>query len=274
LVAAVKKPARLITAALLILGVGWSIAPRSALPLYDGIGFPDEPYRFVQRPAGAQETKPPTVAHGTASVVGGRPGSVVAASAEVAPQLSLYIPKGKLAVPAGTSKVTVTGTPAQPITPQAGQYLWSNVYNLSASPGSTTFHAGGQQATITMRAASAQRPQPSIAYYAGGSWHLLPTFAQGQDIYIAELNRFGEFAVIGKNPLLVSKLSSGSKGGSGASAVGLIVGIGAGVVVVVLFVLGRMRRARARTAEDEDGYEDDNPDSVYVPDEADAEDDR
>lgn len=269
-----NRRARLITAALLILGVGWSIAPRSALPLYDGIGFPDEPYRFVHRPAGAQETKAPTVAHGSASVaVTGRTGSVAAASAEVAPQISLYIPKGKLEVPAGTTTVTVTATPAQPVSPHAGQYLWSNVYDVSASPGATQFHAGGQQATITMRAASAQRPQPSIAYFAGESWHLLPTYAQGQDIYIAELNRFGEFAVIGKNPLLVSKLSSGSEGGGGGSAVGLIVGIGAGVVVVVLFVLGRMRRARARTAEDEDGYEDDDPDSVYIPDEADAEDD-
>ena len=269
-----NRTARLVIAALLILGVGWSIAPRSALPLYDGIGFPDEPYRFVQRPAGAQETKPPTVAHGTASVTGAVAGSVVAASAEVAPQISLYIPKGKLDVPAGTSKVTVTGTPVQPIATGHGQYLWSDVYTVSASPGTTQFHAGGQQATITMRAASGQRPQPSIAYYTGGGWHLLPTYAQGQDIYIAELNRFGQFAVVGRNPLLVSQLSGGgAKSSSGGSAIGLIVGIGAGVVVVALFVLGRMRRARARAAEDDaDEFADDDPDSVYVPD--DEEDDR
>jgi hypothetical protein len=263
LVVAVNRSARLVTAALLVLGVGWSFAPRSALPLYDGLGFPDEPYRFVQRPAGAQDTKAPTIAHGSASVSGGTTGSVVAASDEVAPQISMYIPKGKLEVPAGTSKVDVTGTPTDPLPTGRGQYLWSDVYTVRPSPGSTEFHTGGQQATITLRAASAQRPQPSIAYYVGGRWHLLPTYAQGRDIYVAELNRFGQFAVVGHNPLLVSQLSGGSSGdgGGGGSAIGVIVGIGAAVVVAVLFVLGRMRRARARTIEE--------PDSEYVPDDGD-----
>lgn len=250
-----NRSSKLVLAALLVLGVGWSIAPRTALPLYDGIGFPDEPYRFVQRPAGAQETKPPTTGHGTASVTGATTGQVLVASAETAPQISLYIPKGKLVAPAGTSKVSVIGTPVQNLPTGHGQYLWSDVYDVTASPGSTQFRTNGQQATITLRAASAQRPQPNIAYYDGTSWHLLPTFAQGRDIYIAELNRFGQFAVIGKNPLLVSQIVGNSQGNGGSSPIGLIVGIGAGVVVVVLFVLGRMRRARARAAEEEDDDE-------------------
>ena len=257
MVAALNRSTRLVTAALLVLGVGWSIAPRSALPLYDGIGFPDEPYRFVQRPAGAQETKAPTTARGTASVTGATTGSLAVASGESAPQISMYFPKGKLAVPAGASTVSITGTPTQPLPTGHGQYLWSDVYDVTASPAATRFN-GGQQATITLRAASAQRPQPSIAYYAGGRWHLLPTFAQGRDIYIAELNRFGQFAVIGSNPLQVSQLSGTSTGGGGSSPIGLIVGIGVGVVVVVLFVLGRMRRARARAAAEQD--EDDETD--------------
>jgi hypothetical protein len=243
---------RLITAALLVLAVGWAIAPRSALPLYDGIGFPDEPYRFVQRPANAQETPPPTVARGSAAVTDGRSAPLVAASAEVAPQISVFIPKGRLEPPGGTDRITVTGVPARPVTGRAGQYLWSNVYDLEASPGATTFTSGGQQATITLRAASAQRPQPHIARYIGGKWQLLPTFAQGQDIYIAELSGFGEYAVIGNNPLLVTKVSTNSGKSGGGSAIGVVVGIGAGVVVIALFVLGRVRRARVRRAIEED----------------------
>jgi hypothetical protein len=266
-VVAVNRPGRLIIAALLVLGVGWSIAPHSALPLYDGIGFPDEPYRFVQRPAGAQETKAPTTAHGTASVSGGSNAPLVAASAESAPQISLYIPKGKLTVPAGTSEISLTGTPVKPLPTGKGQYLWSDVYTVSASPGSTVFKTGGSQATITLRAASAQRPQPSIAYYDGNRWHLMPTFAQGRDIYIAELTRFGQFAVIGPNPLLVSQLSGSSKGGGGSSAIGVIVGIGVGVIVVVLFVLGRLRRARARAAAEADEYYDDTDEDEEEEDE-------
>jgi hypothetical protein len=264
----VNRPARLVTAALLVLGIGWSIAPHTALPLYDGIGFPDEPYRFVQRPAGAPETKAPTVATGSATVSGGGVGTLVAASAESAPQINLYVPKGKLTVPPGTSDVSITGTPSQPPTTSRGQYLWSNVYDVTASPAGTGFKSTEEQATITLRAASAQRPQPSISYLENGRWHLLPTYAQGQDIYIAELNRFGRFAVIGKNPLLVSQLPTTSKGGTGGSAIGLIVGIGAGVVVVVLFVLGRLRRARSRAGDAGDASVDGD-----VPDDGDEADD-
>ena len=247
-----NRPAKLIVAALLILGVGWSVAPRSALPLYDGIGFPDEPYRFVQRPAGAQETKAPTTARGSAAVTGAGTAQLVVASAETAPQISLYIPKGKLLAPAGTSQVSVTAKPVENLSTGRGQYLWSDVYDLTASPDSTQFNAKGQQATITLRAASPQRPQPNIAYYDGTRWHLLPTFAQGRDIYIAELNRFGRFAVLGANPLAVTQIVGNNQGSGGSSPIGLIVGIGAGVVVVVLFVLGRMRRARVRAAAAQD----------------------
>jgi hypothetical protein len=272
-VAAVSRPSRLLVVALLVLGAGWAIAPRSALPLYDGLQFPDEPYRFVQRPAGAPETAAPTTAHGSAAVSGGSTGQLVAASAESAPQISLYIPKGKLNVPAGTSTVSIAGKPAAPLPTGRGQYLWSDVYDVTATPGTTQFKPGGQQATITLRAASAQRPQPSIAYYDGSRWQLLPTFAQGRDIYIAELNRFGQFAVIGNNPLLVSQLSGGGKSGGGSSAIGLVVGIGAGVVVVVLFVLGRVRRARARAAgaDDEDESEFSDQDDEADPETADDE---
>lgn len=240
-----SRSARFVTVALVLLGLAWAVAPRSALPLYDGIGFPDEPYRFVQRPPGAEETKPPTDARGTAAVHSGRVGSLVAASAEVAPQISVVIPQGRLRVPAGAARVTVTGAPAQPLPTGPGQYLWSNVYEVRASP-DARLSAGGQQATITLRAATAQRPQPHIAYYASGHWKLLPTFAQGQDIYIAQLTTFGQFAVIGGNPLAVAQLSPAGNGGSGGNSVGLVVGIGAAVVVVALFVLGRQRRARAR----------------------------
>jgi len=258
----VSRSARLITAALVVLGVGWAVAPRAALPLYDGIGFPDRVRRSEQRPAGAQETDPATTARGSAAVTGRTSDPLVAASAEVAPQISLYIPKGRLDAPAGTARITITGAPAQPVPAGPGRYLWSNVYDVEATPAATQLSANGQQATITLRAASAQRPQPHIARYVDGHWELLPTYAQGQDIYIAELTGFGKFAVLGSNPLLVTKLIGANGGsGSGGNSVGLFVGIGIGVLIVVLFVVGRMRRARARAADaDDDEYEDESED--------------
>jgi hypothetical protein len=259
----------LLAVALAVLGVGWAIAPRTALPLYDGIGFPDEPYRFVQRPPSAPETKPPTTARASGSVQKGQVGSIIAASAEVAPQITVYIPKGRLVAPSGATSVTVTGQPVRNLPTSNGEYLWSDVYTVSPSPSGTTFTSGGQQATITLRAAGPQRPIPHIAYYDGnGRWTLLPTFPQGQDIYIAELTRFGQFAVIGDNPLLVTQLSGVSKGksSSGSTVVGLAVGVGIGAVIVILFVLGQLRRARVRAQEaaesDEDVEEDEYDDTA------------
>jgi len=50
--------------------VGWLASP-NAVPVYDGIAAPDEPYRYVSPPSGASKTAPPTsvstdtpVAHG------------------------------------------------------------------------------------------------------------------------------------------------------------------------------------------------------------------
>ena len=275
IVAALRRPTGLVAVALVLLGVGWAIAPRSALPLYDGIGFPDEPYRFVQRPPNAPETKAPTIAKASGSVRNGQVASILAASAEVAPQITVYIPKGRLVPPSGATSVAVTGQPVRNLATSKGQYLWSNVYTVSPSPSGTTLSSGGQQATITLRAAGPQRPIPHIAYYDGnGHWTLLPTFPQGQDIYVAELTRFGQFAVIGDNPLLVTQLSgvSKGKGGNGSTAVGLAVGVGVGAVIVILFVLGRMRRARVRAAEGGGEYEDDEYEDDA--DEDDAEEER
>lgn len=251
-----RNKLRFVVGALLVLGVGWSVAPRAALPLYDGVGFPDEPYRFVQKPAGAPDTKAPTTAHGTAAVTNGRSGSLVASSAEQAPQVSVQIPPGGLDLPAGTARVTLTAAPAKPLPTASGQYLWSDVYDLTTDP-VTDLHKVSLQATITLRAATAQRPLPHIARHVGGRWTMLPTFADGRDVYVAELTGLGQFAVIGPSPLAVSQLrgsSSGTSGaGGGGNGVGILVGIAALVVVVGLFLLGRWRRVRARVDDVDDG---------------------
>ncbi len=243
-----KRTPVLVLVSLLVLGVGWSIAPRSALPLYDGVGFPDEPYRFVQRPSGAPDTKAPTTARAQATVRNGHNASLLAASAETAPQVSVQIPPGLLVTPAGTTRVILVATPEKPPPATTGQYLWSNVYDVTASP-AAELGSGDLQATITLRAATAQGPEPQIARYASGHWTTMPTFATGQDIYAAQLTQFGRFAVVGTKPLDVSQLAGSGDGKSGGSKIGLVVGAGAVVVLVGLYLLGRRRRATVRRRE-------------------------
>ena len=245
MVVAVSRTRRLVLVGLVLLGVGWAVAPRSALPLYDGVGFPDEPYRFVQPPAGAKPTKAPTTGRDQVAVSGGRNAAATAASSETAPQVSVKIAAGVLATSAGTTRVTVVAAPQEAIPTAAGQYLWSNVYDVTATPAASV-HSRDLQTTITLRAATAQRPQPKIAYYDAGRWTTVPTFAAGLDIYYAQLTRFGRFAVLGTVPVDLSQLSGGKSGSSNGSSVGIFVGVGALVVLVALFLLGRRRRARAR----------------------------
>ena len=48
-----RAAARWLVAALVALLAAWVLAP-AALPIYDGLSNPDEPYRWVQPPAGAK----------------------------------------------------------------------------------------------------------------------------------------------------------------------------------------------------------------------------
>ena len=235
------RTARLVPLALVLLALGWAVAPRSALPLYDGVGFPDEPYRFVVPPHGAPHTKAPTVASVTAALPAGQNSDINAASAEVAPQILVQIVAGDLLTPSGTHQVTVTATPVQPLPVPANHYLYSNVYDVTSSP-VATLKPGPAQAILTMRAATPQQPQPQIERYQAGQWVSLPTYPVGLDIYEAQLPGFGQYAVIGSVPLDVAKLVGVRRSSSGGR-IGIAVGAGVLVIVIVLFVLGR-RRAR------------------------------
>ena len=67
----------------------WLLAP-AVTPIYDGPGFPDEPYRYVQAPAGAKATKPPTTAKASVTVNSqGLSGAAYSNSAEQGPQIVL-----------------------------------------------------------------------------------------------------------------------------------------------------------------------------------------
>ena len=246
MVAAVTRTRGILLVALVLLGVAWAIAPRSAPPLYDGVGFPDEPYRFVQPPPGTRETKAPTTAKATAGIVAGRNGQLRAASAEVAPQITVTLPEGMLRIPSGRPPVTLLATPEKVSTPPpSGKYLWSNVYDITVSPPATIVDQPNVVATLILRAATAQQPLPVIAHLDGGKWTPLHTGPAGRDVYATNLNSLGRFAVLGDKPLDVSALRA-SGGKSGGPSIGIFVGIGVFAVVVLLYFAGRRRRAKAR----------------------------
>jgi hypothetical protein len=244
-VVAVRR-GRLLAVAAAVLGVGALLAPATAPPLYDGVNYPDEPYRFVTPPKGAPTTKPPTSATATATVTGGRAGQITLATKENAPQLSIDLPAGAAIVPSGTAGLTLTAQPIADIPVPQGKYLWSDVYDVRATQGSVTriTDASGQP-TITLRAVNAQRPEPVIARYDGTAWSMLPTLPVGNDIYSAQFPGLGKYAVLGSKPLVLSS-STSNQGVSGN--VGIWIALGAVAVVIVLIAVSVRRRLQGRRA--------------------------
>lgn len=241
------RRAWLVLVALALLAFGWALAPRSAPPLYDGVGFPDEPYRFLVKPVGACDTKTPTSASATTSASNGKAGSISLSTAEQAPQLSVLIPSDLLSTPNTAKRLTITAKPVRPVAPPQGRHLWSNVYDVEATTPGVTLHDtdASRPTTITLRAATAQRPTPTIEHYANGHWTPVATQPAGRDIYNGSLPSLGRYAVIGTSAINVSDLKCGK---SSTSSTGIVIAAVAGGVVVLLAVFGVLRRRRTRTA--------------------------
>jgi hypothetical protein len=182
----------------------WVALP-GAVPLFDGINFPDEPYRYVAPPAGYQKTPLPDHASGSTSVTGGISTSTVYVNTdEQAPQVNVVIFKGQLAVAAGVRSVTVSALPEAPDRQPSKGKIDGNVYHVSAvavpsaavswapPPGDTA-----ALSQIVLRATSAAKPAPVFLYRAAPTlaWRVLSTAPIGNDVYRAQFAGLGEYAL-------------------------------------------------------------------------------
>lgn len=264
------RPGRAVLVGLVVLSLGWLLAPRWAPPVYDGVGFPDEPYRFVVRPAGAPTTKAPTSASRVVPVTKGTAGAASLSSAEQAPQVAILIPTDRLQAPAGTKQIVLRATPIRPIAAPSGGYFWSDVYDVAATDPHVTMRNASPPATITLRAATAQRPYPSIERYANGAWTKVDTIPVGNDIYQATLPGLGKYAVVGSSALDVSQLNGASTNKGGTSTTGVIIAVAAIVGVIVLVVIAIRRRRRAMAGDEgDDEFADEVTDESDESDESD-----
>ncbi len=220
--------------AVLALGASVAVRPPHAPPLYDGIGFPDEPYRWVQPPPGQPRTAAaPTPARATVSVTAGADGPVSAASrgfsSEQGPQVALAVNPGAFALPAGVRAVELTATPeAVPDVEPADGTVVSNLYRLTASADGTAGAdvplAPDGVVVVNLRAYAATRQAVVLCTWDGSAWHQVPTKQVGTEIYAAELTRIGPFALVrldvGVAPTVAAPTPSASAGGSGDVASG------------------------------------------------------
>ena len=228
-----RRPPRAVLVLLLaVLALAATVAarPPHAPPLYDGLGFPDEPYRWVVPPSGSTRTPlAATEAVVRVPVGGGVSVAGQALSGEQGPQVAVAASRGAFAVPAGVSSITLRAVPqAVPtVAPDRGQVV-SNLYALSAeAAGKSMRLAPGMTLLVNMRAERATDQAVVICRWTGGQWQQLSTARVGVDIYATKLTALAPVAVVrldrGVAPT-VPALTAGSAGsnpgvpGQGAAA--------------------------------------------------------
>jgi hypothetical protein len=225
-----------------VLLVAWLVAP-AVVPIYDGAGFADEPYRYVSSPDG-KATKPPTSAHATVAVnAQGLSGTAYSNSDEKGPQVVLFIPAGALQAPAGAKTIALAETPLAPTPPlPTDGTIVTNVYHVTATTPQGDVKVVGktenQLPTLQMRAPSSKQPGPVFEHRTPTGWQRVATLRVGQDIYQASAPQFGDWALV---QLTSTPKASGSGGGIN---VGLLA---AGIAVLALAsIILAVRIARSR----------------------------
>lgn len=220
---------RRLGAAVLLVALGRLLSP-TAVPVYDGVSAPDEPYRYVQPPRGAQATAAPTEGLASTPVAAGRSSyGMSVTSAEQGPQFSLFVPPGALAAAAGP--VRVRAVPLAPSDQPVGARIDGNVYlvTLSAGGGPVTLTDQASLATLYLRATTARQPPPVMEHRSSrtDAWTALKTSRGGADVYVSSFVGAGEYA-------LAFTTQAAHGGGLGAPYVVLGVVLLLAVVVVVV----------------------------------------
>jgi hypothetical protein len=221
-----------LAAALLLVALGRLASP-SAVPVYDGVGAPDEPYKYVGR-----ANAPVASISTTVAVSGGSSAALTLQSAEKGPQVLLDLAAGGL--DATTSTVTVTARPVEADGTKVPQgTIDGNVYRITASPGAR-LRPDRAQGFLFLRAAVMTRPDPLVVHRASPTdpWEKVRTVRAGQDIVSAPFRALGDYAVVklpGAKPLSQS-------GGLSGIRLALLVG---GVLVLVVITVLVLRRPSA-----------------------------
>ncbi len=224
-------------ALLAVLAIGWLATPH-AVPIYDGLGNPDEPYRLLSAQLG--RTAAPTEASAALPVVDGiNQGGRIANSGESGPQVQVYAPARAFGVPPPGATITVLAKPVPLVDAPLIGKPDSNVYELgfASAGGPVTLRQGAQSPTMTMRAVTVGPPAPVLDYRPGGSgqgaWRRLSTSRTGTDIFTAVVPGAGQYLLV--------QPPAGRASGSGLLYGSVGVGLGLATLGIVLI------RLRSRT---------------------------
>ena len=172
------------------------LATDQPVPIYDGLGFPDQPYRLI----GNSTRGEPSVATGTAHVgADGRSEALSARSNESGPQVVLELGAGAFQGAPG-STIRLTATPVPTTDPPSAGTADSNAYRVTASStaGTVKQTASAAQGFVFLRAVKVSDPPPEILHRTGlgAPWTALASSRTGQDIVSASYAGTGDYLLL------------------------------------------------------------------------------
>ncbi|HUR14915.1 MAG TPA: hypothetical protein VM097_10545 [Mycobacteriales bacterium] len=220
---------RRLAAALLLVAVGRLASP-AAVPVYDGVGAPDEPYKYVGR-----GNAPVSSVSATASVVAGAAESLQVKSAESGPQVLVDLGAGAFAASTRTVTLTATAVAGDGTSVPQGR-VDGNVYRVTATAGARLL-PDRAQGFLFLRAAVMTRPDPVVVHRSTSTepWEKVKTVRAGRDVLSTPFRALGDYAVVrlsGATPLSDS-------GGLSATRLALL---GGGVLLLLLLTVLVLRR--------------------------------
>jgi hypothetical protein len=237
----------MLLAGVVVVLAGWLLTPHP-VPLYDGVGFPDEPYRYVSPPSASLKTaEPPGSAADSVDVAQGtNPNGISLDTGESGPQAAVLLPAGAIATAAGP--VVAQLVPKAPTDQPRGAFINGNVYDLSMTPpsGSVRLTAKAASGLVELRAPS-EDPNEVVVYRPapGQAWKAVPTSRLGRDIWGSAPLGPGEYAVAAKD--VPRRGASGGAGQSSGPPV-WVWALGALVLVLLVAVVALRRRSPERLA--------------------------
>ena len=181
---------------LVMMGTAQLVRPVE-VPLFDGVVVVD-PYRYLSPPPGGDGS--PTSAKATVPIEAGKSPSFAVYTSEMPPQAELLAKGGELAIGSVSTSVTLT---IDPIAPSGSSQatIAGNVYRIKVvdQSGAALAILSGQTITLALRGPAGTAVDAAIARFDAGAWQQLPTGPSGlQDLFLSNVNAFGDFALLGK----------------------------------------------------------------------------
>ena len=182
---------------LVMMGTAQVVRPVE-VPLFDGVVVVD-PYRYLNPPPGGEGS--PTSAKATLPIEAGKSPSFAVYTSEMPPQVELLAKGGELDTGPASTSVTVTIDPIPPPAGSSRETIAGNVYRVKVvdQSGAALAILSGQTITLAVRGPAGSAVDAAIARVDAGAWQQLPTGPSGlQDLFLSNVDAFGDFALLGQ----------------------------------------------------------------------------